>query len=124
MKILGREITVWLALVAGVFQVLTGYGLDLDGKVQGIVTAVIVFVFAVAVAIAAHDGIIALASGVVVAAGSLFTAFGLNWSAEHQANVLALITVLGAFWVRSKVGAPVPASVSPSGKLVAHSPAA
>lgn len=125
MKIFGREITVWLALVAGIFQVVTGYGFDVDGKLQGIITAVVVFVFAVAVAVKAGDGIIALASGVVVAAGSLFTAFGLDWAATHQANVLSLITVLGSFWVRSKVVAPQPATVSPVGTLVTsnHAPA-
>jgi hypothetical protein len=116
-KIFGREAVVWLALVAGVFQVLAGYGLDLDGHVQGLVNAGIVFVFAVAAAIAVNEGLIALASGVVVAAGSLFAAFGLEWAADFQTNVLALITVVGSFVLRKHVGAPVPAGVSPPGKL-------
>jgi hypothetical protein len=123
MKILGRELAVWLALIAGVGQVATSYGLDLDGKVQGIVTAGVVFVFAVAVAIAAGDGIIALASGVVVAAGSLFAAFGLEWTAEHQTHILGLITVVGSFFLRNKIVAPKGPGVSPPGKLVAHDPA-
>jgi hypothetical protein len=116
-KIFGREQAVYLALVAGVFQVVSAYGFDASGKFQGIATAVVVFVFAVALAVSSGDGLIALASGVVVAAGALFAAFGLDWAAEHQANVLGLITVFGAFWLRGRVTAPVPASVSPPGKL-------
>jgi hypothetical protein len=118
-KIFGREITIYLALVAGVGQVLTGYGLDLDGHVQGWVNAGIVFVFAVVTAIAVNEGLIALASGIVVAAGSLFAAFGLEWAAEAQTNVLALITVVGSFFLRKYVGAPVSSSHAGSvpGKL-------
>lgn len=118
MKILGREQAVWLALVAGVFQVVSAYGFDVDGKFQGIATAVVVFVFAVALAVRSGDGIVAMASGVVVAAGSLFTSFGLDWAAQHQANVLGLITVFGSFWLRDRIVSPTPASVSPPGKLV------
>lgn len=118
MKILDREITVWLAAVAAVFQVLAGYGLDLDGHVQGIVNAVIVFVFAVAVAIKTGDGIIAMASGVIAAGFALFSAFGLEWSAEHQTNIIAAVTIVGSFFVRRLVTAPVGPQVSPPGKLV------
>ena len=98
------------------------YGFDVDGKFQGIATAIIVFVFAVWAAIQAGDGIIALASGVVVAAGSLFAALGLEWTAEHQTHILGLITVVGSFFLRSKLQAPVSAAVSPPGTLVAKDP--
>lgn len=118
MKLFGREQAVWLALVAGLFQVLTAYGLDLNGRWQAGVTAFVVFVFAVVLAVRSGDGLIAMASGVVVAAGSLVTGLGLDWAAEHQANVLALITVFGSFWLRGKVTAPVGPGVSPPGKLV------
>lgn len=117
-KIFGREIAVYLALVAGVFQVVTAYGFDLNGHWQGIANAVIVFVFAVFTAYSVHEGLLAFASGVVLAAGSLFAAFGLEWAPELQTNVLALITVVGSFLLRKHVGAPVPAGVSPPGKLV------
>lgn len=116
-KIWGREQAVWLALVAGVFQVVASYGFDVDGKFQGIATAVVVFVFAVYLAVTHGDGLVAIASGVVVAAGSLFTAFGLDWAAEHQANVLGLITLLGSFFLRGQLTSPVEAGVSPPGKL-------
>lgn len=118
-KIFGREQAVWLALVAGVFQVVTSYGFDVSGEFQGWATAAVVFVFAVYVAVTHGDGIVAMASGVVVAAGSLFTALGLDWAAEHQTNVLGLITVFGSFFLRREITSPVSAAVSPPGKLVA-----
>jgi len=122
MKLWGREQAVWLALIAAVFQVLMGHGLDLDGKVQGILTAVVVCAFAVAVAVRNADGIIAAATGVAVALFALFAAFGWEWSAEHQANVIALITVAGGFVMRQLTTSPTPATVSPPGKLVAKGP--
>lgn len=118
-KIFGRELAVWLATVAAVFQVVTAYGFDLDGHVQGIVTAVVVFVFAVAVAVQAHDGIIALATGVANALFSLFAAFNLDWSAEHQTVIITALTMVLGFFVRTQVTSAVPATVSPAGKLVA-----
>jgi intracellular septation protein A len=121
--IFGREQAVYLALIAGVFQVVSAYGFDADGHFQGVVTAVLVFMFGVYTAITHGDGIIAMASGVVVAAGSLFAAFGLDWAAQAQSNVLALITVFGSFWLRSAITSPIPASVSPPGKLVANTEA-
>lgn len=120
MKIFGREIAVWLATVAAVFQVLTSYGFDVDGHFQGIATAIVVFAFAVVVAVHTGDGIIALATGVVTALFSLFAAFGLNWPADQQGYIIGAITAVLGFFVRGKVVNPVPASVSPPGKLVAR----
>jgi hypothetical protein len=118
-KILGRELAFWTATVASVFQVVSAYGFDADRKFQGIATAIVVFVFAVVTAIAAHDGIVALVTGVFGAGVSLFTAFGLHMSADHQALwVNAITAVLAIFVVRPNVVAPVGPEVSPKGKLV------
>lgn len=118
-KIFGREAAAYFALVAGVFQVLASRGFDLDGHAQGLVNAGIIFVFAIVTAITVHEGLIALASGITVAAGSLFAAFGLGWAADFQTNVLALITVVGGFVLRKYVSAPVTAADAGSvpGKL-------
>jgi hypothetical protein len=119
-KIFGRELTVWLAMIASVFQVVTSYGLDVSGRAQGIATAIVVFAFAVVTAVAAHDGIIALATGVITALFSLFAAFGLDMSAQQQGFwVNAVTMVLAMFVVRPAVTSPVGPEVSPSGKLVA-----
>lgn len=118
-KIFGRELAVWLATLASVWQVFTAYGIDRSGHFQGISTAIVVFVFAVAVAIQAHDGIIALVTGIATALFSLFTAFGLDFSPEKQTLWLGVITMVLGFFVRTQVTSPVPADVSPAGKLVA-----
>jgi hypothetical protein len=117
-KIFGRDQVAILATVAAVFQVVTGYGFDVSGHVQGIVTAVVVFVFAVANAVHVHDGIIALVVGVMNALFALFAAFNLDWTAGHQAVLISAVTALLGLFVRQVVVSPVPASVSPAGKLV------
>lgn len=119
-KIFGRELAVWLATIAAVFQVVTAYGFDVSGKFQGIATAIVVFVFAVYTAWRANDGIVALAIGIFGAGVSLFTAFGLHMSAEDQALWINGITAaLSFFLVRPNIGAPVGPEVSPPKKLVA-----
>lgn len=117
-KLFGRELAVWLATIAAVFQVVTSYGFDVNGHVQGIITAVVVFVFAILVAIHAHDGIIALVTGIATALFSLFAAFGLDMPADKQGFILGAITMVLGFFVRTQVTSPVSASVSPSGKIV------
>jgi UDP-N-acetylmuramyl pentapeptide phosphotransferase/UDP-N-acetylglucosamine-1-phosphate transferase len=123
-RLFGREQVVWLALIAAVAQVATSYGLDVSGKAQGIVTAVVVFVFAVGNAVRMHDGIIALATGVVNALFSLFAALNLHWTTGHQTVIVGALTLLLGFFTRQVVGNPIPAKVSPAGRLLEKEPAA
>jgi hypothetical protein len=118
-NLVSREQVVWLATVAAVFQVLTSYGFDVSGHVQGIATAVVVFVFAVANAIHVHDGIVALVTGILNALFALFAAFNLDWTAGHQTLIVGAVTAVLGLFVRTQVTAPVPATVSPAGVLVA-----
>lgn len=117
-KIFGRELAAWLALIAAGFGILTSFGFNVDNHVQGVVTAIVVFVFAVVAAVALHDGIIALATGIATAGFSLLAAFGLEWPADKQAYLIGAVTVILGFFVRTQATAPVPPVVSPSGKLV------
>jgi hypothetical protein len=117
-KIFGRDQVAWLAVVAAVFGVVTSYGFDISGHLQGIVSAVVLFVFAVANAVHVHDGPIALITGIATALFSLFAALNLDWTAGHQAYILGLLTVVGGFFVRTQVTSPVPASAFPAGKMV------
>lgn len=117
-KLFGREQVVYLGVIAAVAQVAMSYGFDVDGRVQGWVTAAVVFVFAVGNAIKVHDGAIALATGVLTALWSLFAAFGLDMSAEQQTLWTGAVTLVLAFFTRQNVVNPVPAAVSPAGQLV------
>lgn len=117
-KIFGREQATWLGLVAGVVGVLTGFGFEVDPHVQGVITAVIVFVFGVYNAVKLHDGLNALVSHIAVALFSLLAAFGLDWSDHKQALILGGLALVTGFVTRQLSTNPVPASVSPPGKLV------
>ena len=117
-KIFGREQAAWLGLVAGVVGVLTSFGFDISPHVQGVVTAVIVFVFGVYNAVKLGDGLNALVSHIAVALFSLLSAFGLDWSSEKQGLIVGFLALVTGFVTRQLVTNPVPASVSPAGKLV------
>ena len=120
-KLFGREQVVWLAAVAAVFQVLTSYGLDWSANVQGIVVAIVIFVFAVGNAVRMHDGIIALAVGVLNALFALFAATKIDWTQGQETLIVGAVTALLGFFVRDRVTNPTTAEVSPAGKLVDHS---
>jgi len=118
-KIFGRDLPMWLGLVAGVVGVLMGFGVEVSPHVQGGVTAAIVFVFGVYNAIRLHDGLNSLVSHVSLALFSLLAAFGLNWDDHKQALILGSLALVTGFITRQLSTSPVPASVSPAGKLVA-----
>lgn len=118
-KIFGREPAVWLAALGALWQILSAFGLDFDPQVQSIVTAVVAAVFGLLVAIQVHDGILAAAGGLVTAGVSLVSYFALDWSAETQAKFVGAVMLILGIWIRDKVTAPVPASVSPAGTLLA-----
>lgn len=120
-KIYGREPAVWLAALGAVWQILSAFGLDFDAQLQSIVTAVVAAVLGLVVAVQVGDGILAAVSGLVTAAVSLVSYFAFDWSAETQAQFVSAVMVIVGVFVRSQVTAPVPASVSPPGVLVAKS---
>lgn len=118
-RIYGREPAVWLAVLGAAWQVLAAFGLNFDDVTQSVVTAVVSAVLGLVVAVQVGDGVYAAAVGVLTAGVSLVSHFALDWSAETQAQFVGALTVILGLWVRDKVTAPVPASVSPPGKLVA-----
>ena len=117
-RIFGREQALWLGLVAGVVGVLTGFGIQVPEHTQGIVTAVIVFVFGVYNAVKLHDGLNALVSHVALALFSLLAAFGLNWSDHKQAVILGALALVTGFITRQVSVNTVTAAVSQAGQLV------
>lgn len=119
-KVFGREPAMWLALLGAVWQVVSAFGLDFSAETQAVVTAVVAAVLGLVVAVQVHDGIVAAVNGFVVAAVSAVSYYALHWSAESQAQLVgAVMIVFTFFFVRQNVTAPVPASASPAGKLVA-----
>lgn len=119
-KIYGRDPATWMALVAAVWGILSAFSVNFSAETQSIVTAAIAAVLGLVVAIQVGDGLIAALNGLIVAGVSLVSHFALHWSAEEQATKVGAITILIAwFATRPNVTAPVPADVSPPGKLLA-----
>lgn len=121
-NLVSREQVAWLATVAAVFQVLTSYNVSWSGAVQGIVTAVVIFVFAVVNAVRMHDGIIALVVGVLNSLFALFAAVGVDWTQAQETLIVGAVTAVLGLFVRQVVTNPVPATVSPAGQLVVKGP--
>lgn len=118
MQIFKREQVTWLAAVAAVFHVLMSYNIDTSGHVQGIVTALIVFVFGVVNAFRMHDGVVALVTGVLNALFALFVAFDLNWTVGKETLIVGAVTLVLGLFTRQNVVNPTTAAVSPAGKLL------
>lgn len=117
-KVFGRDPAVILAAVGAFWQILSAFGLDFDAQLQAIVTAVVAAALGLVVAVQVGDGVIAAVTGLITAGISLVSYFALNWTAETQAQVVGAIMLIVAAFVQSRVTAPVPASVSPPGKLL------
>lgn len=118
-KFYGRDPAVILAAVGAFWQILSAFGLDFDPQLQSIVTAAVAAVLGLVVAVQVGDGIIAAVSGLVTAGISLTSYFAFDWSSETQAKVVgAIMLIVAALVVRPAVTAPVPADVSPPGKLL------
>lgn len=117
-KVLGRDPAAIMAVVGAVWQILSAFGLNFDAQLQSVVTAVVAAALGVVVAVQVGDGIIAAVAGLVTAGTSLVSYFALEWSAETQAQFVGALMVVIGFWLRDRVTAPVPADVSPPGKLL------
>jgi hypothetical protein len=108
-KIFGREPALWLALIAGVVQSLTAFGVNVSPGVQTAVNAVAAGVVAVILAVVLKSGAIAAALMQLAAGGmALVVGLGLNWGADRQSIVMSAVAVLISFFTRTQVTAPVP----------------
>lgn len=107
LKILGREPAVFWAMVATVLQALSLF-LPLTESQQGLVNAVLVAAagFATAAAVSVDATLPAL-TGLIKAVFAVVLGFGLNVPDTMQVAVMAVVTAVGAFFVRQQVDAPV-----------------
>lgn len=107
--ILGREPAVFWAMVATLLQaVLLLFPLSVD--VQGTANAVILALagFATAAMVSVDAALPAL-TGLIKAVFALVLSLGMNLPDTTQVGILAVVTALGAFFVRQNVVAKVPA---------------
>ncbi|MET9521536.1 hypothetical protein [Streptomyces coeruleorubidus] len=111
MRILGREPVTILAFIAVALKLSSAYGLDVSAELQAAIMVFLSCVVAVAEAFILKTGA-AFAALVNLghAAIALYLAFGLNMSAEQQANwMLAIEGLVALFIVRPQVTAPIAA---------------
>jgi hypothetical protein len=111
MKIFGREPVTILAFIAVALKLSSAYGLDVSAELQAAIMVFLSCVVAVAEAFILKTGA-AFAALVNLghAAIALYLAFGLNMSAEQQANwMLAIESLVALFIVRPQVTAPIAA---------------
>lgn len=118
-KVFGREPAVILGAFSALVQIVTAFGIKVDPQTQSIVTAVVAAALGLYVAVKVHDGLYPGILGFVQAGTALVAYFWLHWDTATQGKFLAAVAVLVGIWVRDKVTAPVPATVSPAGKLIA-----
>lgn len=119
-KVFNREPAMLLAVLGAGWQILAAFGIGFSAETQSLVTAGVAAVLGLIVAIKVHDGIISAINGVVVAGVSAVSYYAMHWDAEGQAKLVGAIMIVFTFFiVRQNVTAPVDASVSPPGKLVA-----
>lgn len=107
MKVLGREPAVFWGLVATLAQAVLLL-FDLDAQVQGAANAVLLAVagFLTAAAVSVDAALPAL-EGLLKAVFALILAMGVALPATTQVAILAVVTAVGAFFVRQQVTAKV-----------------
>ena len=110
-KFFGREPALFLALIAVVVQIVSAFWVDVSADEQTWINAAAAAVVGLVVAIVAHDSLSAPILGAIQAVIALAVGFGLDWSAEQQAQLMSLATVLVALFVRQQVAAPEPPPV-------------
>lgn len=107
--IFGREPATILALIAGLLKVGVAFGLDVTETQQTLVNTFAAAVVAIVLLIVLHSGSWYAALVNFAQSGMALTVgFGLDWSVEKQATVMAAVGLGLAFMgVRPQVEAPV-----------------
>ena len=110
----GREPAVFFAMLVVLLQSLTLLFGWPEG-VQGTVNAALLALggLLTAARLGGADGVLPALLGFGKAAFAAVAAFGLHWPPTTQVAVLSIIAAAGAFFVRDRVTAPVPGTLSP-----------
>lgn len=107
--IVGREPAVFWAMVATLLQaflLLFPLSTDVQGAANAAILAAAGFATAAMVSV---DAALPALTGLIKAAFALVLALGMNLPDTTQVGILAVVTALGAFFVRQNVVAPVSA---------------
>ncbi len=108
MKVLGREVTMWLGLVAVLVQTLVAYGVDLSEQQQAGINAVATLLMGFVLALSvARDQIVPAAASLLVAVLQLAVSFGAHMDQQEIATAGSLLTTALALWLRTQVTAPI-----------------
>ncbi len=109
--IFGREPAVILAFFAAMLKLLAAFGVDVTADQQAVINAVLSALVALVLAVVLRSGALYASILNFAQAGmALFVGFGLDWSADKQALVMASVAAaLAVFGVRPQVQAPVAA---------------
>jgi hypothetical protein len=111
MKLLGREPAQWLGLLSAAVALFSATVLPLSIEQQGVIVAVATAVFGFVGAVAVSGEKAApLVAGLVQSVMSLALAFGLALPPEVQGSVMAFVAAGVAWYLRTQVTAPVPAT--------------
>lgn len=110
-KVFGREPALVLSIVAVLGQLVSQFFADFSAEQQGAVNAV---AFAVLGLVGAwkvqREKLVPALLGFAQAGVALFLAFGVDFAADHQSTVLAVLTVIVGAFTRTQVTAPVDAT--------------
>lgn len=108
-KIFGREPSVILGAVAIAVQFVSAFVVNVSGNTQTLINAAAAALVGFIVAYMVKDeGTFALFVGLGQAALALAMNLGWDLTADKQAALMALFTLVGQFWlVRDRVTAPV-----------------
>ena len=110
MRIFGREPVYVLAFIAVFIKLLAAFGMDVSEHQQALINTALSCAVAVISAIVLRNG--ALGAAILQfasAAMAAFVGFGLDWSTEKQAAVMAIVAAGLAVVEHREVTAPVPA---------------
>jgi hypothetical protein len=115
--IFGREPAVFWALVATLAtSVLLLFPLtnEVQGAANAVILAVAGFLTAAWVSV---DAALPALTGLIKAVFALILAFGVEFPDTTQVGILAIVTAIGAFFVRQNVTAKVGPSVAPAREI-------
>jgi hypothetical protein len=115
---LARDPAIYTALVAAVVMAVSTFGWNLSDTTQGAINALAVAIAGAWTGWKVSDGQLPLLLGILKAALAVAISFGLHLDDGKQLVIMTLAAAIGAMFVRTQVGAPVPPPASTASPVV------